>query len=239
VLVVGMPRSGTTLTEQIISSHPKSAAAGELVAIHQMESLIARQLRLTTPYPENAKLLDEQTALNFSNEYIRYLKTFSDDAERITDKMPDNFLSLGFFRLLFPKAHIIHCRRNPIDTCLSIYFQFFVQANGYAYDLKILGEYYNEYKRIMAYWRDSPFIEMYEVQYEELVADQEKISKELIEFVGLEWDEQCMEFHKNKRPVRTASSDQVRRPMYTNSVERWKKYEKHLAPLIETLDIDN
>ena len=239
VLIVGMPRSGTTLVEQIISSHPKAAAAGELVAIHQMEVLLGRQLRLTTPYPENAKLLDERATINFANEYIRYLRSFSADAERITDKMPDNFLSLGFIHLLFPKAHIIHCKRNPLDTCLSIYFQFFVQANGYAYDLKTLGQYYNEYRRIMAHWRNSKYIKMYEVQYENLVNNQEKISRELIEYIGLDWDDNCIEFHKNKRPVRTASSDQVRKPMYSSSIDRWKSYEAYLGPLIETLNLDN
>ena len=191
---------------------------------------------MTTPYPENVRLLDEQNALNFSNEYIKYLRTFSEDAERITDKMPDNFLSLGFFKLLFPNGHIIHCKRNPIDTCLSIYFQFFVQANGYAYDLETLAKYYNEYERIMDYWRQSPHINMYEVQYEEMVNNQEKISKEIINFIGLEWDQQCMEFHKNTRPVRTASSDQVRRPMYKSSINRWEKYKDYLGPLIENLN---
>lgn len=237
VLIVGMPRSGTTLCEQIISSHPKAAAAGELVAIHQMEYMLGKQMRLSTPYPEIVRLLDEQAALGFANEYIRFLRTFSNDAERITDKMPDNFLSLGFIRFLFPNAHIIHCMRNPVDTCLSIYFQFFVQANGYAYDLETLGKYYNEYLRIMKHWRSLEQINMYEVQYEDLVKNQQKISKEIIEHVGLEWDEKCMLFHENKRPVRTASSDQVRHPIYTSSIERWKKYEKHLQPLLDVLDV--
>lgn len=239
VLVVGMPRSGTTLVEQIISSHPKAAAGGELVAVHQMEALIAKQLRTSTPYPENARLLDENNTLNFANEYVRYLKSFSEEAERITDKMPDNFLSLGFFRLLFPRGHIIHCRRYPLDSCLSIYFQFFVQANGYAYDLKTLGKYYNEYLRIMEHWRNLDSINMYEVQYEELVANQEKISKEIIKHIGLKWDKACIDFHKNKRPVRTASSDQVRRPMYSSSVNRSKKYESYLKPLIDIINLDN
>ena len=236
VFVVGMPRSGTTLVEQIITSHPDAVAGGELIAIHQMEASIGNQIRSTTPYPENATFLDEISTMNLANYYLKFISDFSKDAPRITDKMPDNFLSLGFIRLLFPNAHIIHCRRIPQDTCLSIYFQFFVQANAYAYDLETLARYYNEYLRLMEYWRQSPHINFFEVQYEELVNNQEEISRQLIESVGLEWHDDCLSFHKNKRPVRTASSDQVRRPMYKGSIERWKNYEEFLEPLNAVLD---
>ena len=162
ILIVGMPRSGTTLIEQIISSHTRVAAAGEQMAIHKMENILGHKSGINKPYPENIIHLDEQDTLTLANEYIKHLKTFSLDAERITDKLPDNFLSLGFFRLLFPKGHIIHSRRDPLDTCLSIYFQIFTHGNGYAYDLETLGKYYNDYLRLMDYWRNSPDIKMYE-----------------------------------------------------------------------------
>jgi len=236
VFVVGMPRSGTTLVEQIITSHPDAVAGGELIAIHQMESSIGNHIRSTTPYPENATYLDEVATMNLSRYYLNFISDFSKDAPRITDKMPDNFLSLGFIRLLFPNARIVHCRRTPQDTCLSIYFQFFVQANAYAYDLETLGRYYNEYLRLMEYWRQSPHINMLEVQYEDLVNNQEEISRQIIEYTGLEWHDDCLSFHKNKRPVRTASSDQVRRPMYKGSIGRWRSYEEYLEPLNSVLE---
>jgi hypothetical protein len=153
----------------------------------------------------------------------------------VTDKMPGNFFHAGLIRILFPNARIIHTRRNPLDNCLSAYFNKFQTGQQFSYDLTALGAYYREYARIMDHWRKvlpPPFLE---VQYEELVADQENVSRKIIEFCGLPWDDRCLEFHKNERPIRTASSWQVRQPMYSSSVDRWRGYEKNLAPLLTAL----
>lgn len=233
VLIVGMPRSGTTLVEQIVSSHPKVAAGGELETIRELESAIDTSTTAETAYPESVTSLASGAISRFARQYLTALEGISGDAERITDKMPRNFLSLGLFRLMFPKGHIIHCRRNPLDTSLSIYFNFFPEGHPYSFDLASIAHYYAEYERIVEHWRATEGIDMFEVQYEDLVHDQEKTSRALIDHIGLEWDPRCIEFHKNKRPVSTASSEQVRRPMYATSVDRWKAYEAHLGPLLE------
>ncbi len=235
VFIVGMPRSGTTLVEQIISSHPKAFGAGELGAIRGLEGAVARELRSETPFPMVSRLIDRKTAGDIGQGYVKHLRTHSTDASRITDKMPDNFLSVGFIKLILPKAKIIHCRRDPRDSGLSIYFQCFTFGNGYAYDLQTIGQYYNEYDRIMQHWKSLKNIEILDVQYEEMIENQEAMSRRLIDFVGLEWDKKCLSFHKTSRVVKTASVDQVRRPLYKSSVARWRPYEQWLGPLLETV----
>ncbi len=147
--------------------------------------------------------------------------------------MPGNYQYLGLIRLLFPEAHIIHCRRDPLDVCLSLFFQHFKEGHDNAYDLLNIGHHYLQYARLMAHWRrvlPGPFME---IQYEDLIDDQETKSRELIEFCGLNWDEACLSFYQHQRDVNTASNWQVRQPIYTNSIKRWQHYEKHLQPLIE------
>ena len=156
-------------------------------------------------------------------------------ALRVTDKRPFNYLHLGLIVLLFPKARIIHCRRDPMDVCLSIYFQYFKSRHAYAYDLRHIAHYYHEYERLMAHWRTLWPGRMLEVDYEALVADQGHISRRVIDYCGLEWDEGCLAFHKTERTVHTASNWQVRQPVYKTSVNRWKHYEKYLGPLKEAL----
>jgi hypothetical protein len=200
-----------------------------------LEAAVSRELKSDTPYPMVARLIDRNTARGIGQGYLKHVRAHSADARRITDKMPDNFLSVGFIKLVLPKAKIIHCRRDPRDSGLSIYFQCFTFGNSYAYDLETIGQYYNEYERIMAHWRGLECIDMFEVQYEDMVENQEEMSRKLIEYVGLEWDDRCLSFHETERLVRTASVDQVRRPLYKTSVARWKPYEKYLGPLIKTV----
>ncbi len=235
VFIVGMPRSGTSLVEQILASHPLVHGAGELVDIHEIASQLPALLGTSNPYPQ---CLDDLTRRNIdpiARRHLDRLARFSRDAVRVTDKMPHNFMALGLIDLLFPGARVIHCVRDPIDTCLSIYFQRFNDFHGYARDLSSLGQYYRQYQRLMAHWKTVLRIPLMDVQYEELVENQEEVSRKLVEFCELEWDDRCLRFHESGRLVMTISYDQVRRPMYKKSVARWKNYERFLEPLVSAL----
>jgi tetratricopeptide (TPR) repeat protein len=242
VFVVGMPRSGTTLVEQIIASHPRAHGAGEL---YFMESAIASLVVQIASEAAKSPEGGEKTSLQVPA--TRYLQdvmahTANQDmpanTERIVDKMPANYHHLGWIRLMFPKAKIIHCRRDPRDTCLSCYFQNFKIRNDFAFDLPNLGFHYRHYQALMRHWRDILGIEMLEVDYERLVAEPEPAMREIIAYCGLPWDDACLEFHKTKRPVLTASFWQVRQPLYQGSTGRWRHYEQHLGPMLEALGED-
>lgn len=239
VFITGLPRSGTTLVEQIISSHPQVFGAGELESIAGIEKKIAVSLAASGSYPESMSSCNDAIANEFTELYLKELKSLSRDATRITNKDPGNFHRIGLIKMLFPKARIIHCRRNAMDTCTSIYFNHFTKGNEYAFDLDELGKYYLDYQRLMAHWEDLFPSEILTVQYEELVMNQENISRRLVDHIGLDWDERCLDFHMNKRAVRTASSAQVRRPIYNSSINRWQHYEKHLAPLAALIATNN
>lgn len=235
VFIVGMPRSGTSLTEQILASHPMAHGAGELDEINRLVSGLHTRLDAPRPYPDNLDQLDRQVLHGMAQDYLRPLRAMDGDAVRISDKMPQNFMHLGMIALLFPRARVIHCRRHPLDTCLSIYFQSFNRVHNYASRLTDLGHYYLEYLRLMAHWQSCLDIEILDLQYEELVGNPRETTRRLIDFAGLEWDEHCLRFHESDRLVITASYDQVRKPLYQDSKYRWKRYEKHLTPLIEVL----
>jgi hypothetical protein len=235
VFVVGMPRSGTSLAEQILSSHSEIYGAGELQHMNELVGSIRGITLSKDDFPECVVELDAGQMDQLANTYLAKLDDLSADAPRVVDKMPNNFHYLGLIGLLFPKARIIHCLRDPRDTCLSIYFQDFNQTHAYGSDLTILGRYYREYEKLMAHWRSVVDIPLYEIHYADLVADQEKYSRELIEFCGLDWDDNCLDFYKAKRDVATASYNQVRRPMYKSSLERWRHYEPYIQPLLESL----
>lgn len=237
ILIVGMPRSGTSLTEQIIASHPAVEGAGELVDIDQIYREIEHMMAKKAQKQEEMAL----TAPECNELAQRYLATLeeittSDTTRHVTDKMPTNFLYLGMIQQLLPKARIIHTLRNPIDTCLSIFTLDFAGRHPYAYDLENLGCFYNEYRRIMKHWYKELDIPIMDMRYDELVGDQEGWSRKLIDFCGLEWDDACLDFHKNKRVMNTASNEQVRQPIYKKSVHRWKNYESELQPLIDALE---
>ena len=232
VFIIGMLRSGTTLVEQIIASHPDAFGAGELSKIREIVDGLAGRAGGGESYPECAKHMDNDTAVALARDYQAHSQRgVGSGIVRILDKMPSNFLHLGLIALLFPKARIVHCRRYPLDTCLSIFFQNFSGVNEHAYDLSDIGSYYRQYDRLMAHWHRVLPLKMYEIQYEELVSNIEAKARELIDFLELEWDERCLTFDRNPRGVRTSSSWQVRQPVYTTSVQRWRKYEKYLGPL--------
>lgn len=237
VFIVGMARSGTSLVEQILSSHPAVFGAGELPDIIQLPLSLHIILGTEQRYPQCSPLLTQDKLDTLAQHYLERLESLSSDATRVTDKMPGNFTHLGLIELLLPDARVIHCMRDPLDTCLSCYFQIFSRSHPYSYDLANLGAFYNGYRKIMQHWRQVLTIPMMEVQYEELVTNQEPVSRKLIEFCGLEWDERCLEFHKTKRFVGTASFDQVRQPIYKKSVGRWKNYERHIGLLKKVLEL--
>ena len=222
--VVGMPRSGTSLAEQILASHPSVHGAGELTWWQGFFGQFTRRLREGRD-PAGA-------ASGLTQEALARLTALAPDALRVIDKMPSNFLYLGLIHGLFPAARIIHMRRHPADTCLSIYFQNFFNIGPYANDLADLAHYYRQYQRIMAHWRALlPSTALLEVPYEALVADSESWSRRMVEFLGLPWDERCLAFHETERVVVTASKWQVRQKISQSSVGRWQHYENFIGPL--------
>lgn len=230
VLVVGMPRSGTTLVEQILASHPAVYGAGELTfwgtAMGANESPLAEG---ETRASKSRKL---------GREYLQLLQNLSADALRVVDKMPANFLHLGLIYAALPNAHIIHMQRNPIDTCLSIHFQYFAIAYSYACDLEDLAHYYSEYVRVMDHWRSVlPNGTVLDVPYEGLIEDQGYWSRQMVDFLGLPWDQRCIEFHQTRRTVVTTSRWQVRQKINNASVGRWHNYDKFVGPLRRLLNL--
>lgn len=240
IFIVGMPRSGSTLVEQIISSHPQVYGAGELKYLNDLIQWSVKNHQTTMYYPENILQLSPEICRAITDKYISYLQRFSHDAIRITDKMPHNYIAIGLIHALFPNAKIIHVKRNPIDTCLSCYTKLFTHGQLYSYDLIELAQYYQCYERIMNHWRHLlPADAWLDIEYEDMVNNVEAEAKRLIEFCGLSWDPACLAFYQSKRQVRTASFVQVREPVYTSSVERWRRYEQELAPLINILNNTN
>lgn len=238
IIIVGMPRSGTTLTEQIVSSHPNVVGAGELVFWWKAPFAIPLRLDTATAFPDCVAEMTAEQAKDFASMYESTLQKIagsSTSPKHITDKMPHNFLNLGLIALLFPNIKIIHTKRNPIDTCLSIYFQNFGNIHTYAFDLKNLGFHYKQYERIMRHWHEVLPGRIMDINYEETISDPEYWSRKLIDHIGLDWDEACLAPHKLERSVKTASHWQVRQPIYKTSVQRWKNYEEFLGPLIEAL----
>jgi hypothetical protein len=234
-----MPRSGTTLTEQIISSHPLVYGAGELPKIPELIGEATREANLAGErigFPGWAELFEGEKFAEMAQSYLDYIADLNGDALRVTDKMPHNFQNVGLISTMFPNARIIHVMRDPVDNCLSCFQQNFAMPHTYSTDLGDLGHHYREYRRLMAHWREVIPNPMYEVQYEELVQDQERVSRELIAFCGLDWDDRCLEFNKKKGAVKTASVWQVRQPIYTESVKKWKMYEGYIDELLDELN---
>ena len=241
IFVIGMPRTGSTLIDQILSSHPDVGTAGETKIFSTCIPVFAAP-ETEALNPAAAPGLNRQLVEHFSpdilksigSKYIALTQPFANAAKHVVDKMLYNYLWLGVIRLALPKAKIIHCTRDPIDTGLSIWQLLFSDGTLWAYDQREIGRYYLAYRKLMMHWLKL-FPDIYEANYEKMVADQEGETRRLLEFCGLPWDERCMKFHENTRAVKTWSATQVRQPIYKDAVKRWKKYEKHLQPLIETI----
>lgn len=235
VFIVGMPRSGTSLLEQIICSHPRAAGAGELLYIQEsIDRLGANfQKRYPTVMPEVPAKVIKQEAGN----YLKLLRDVDSKASIVTDKMPGNFLHLGYIQQLFPKAKVIYCKREAMDNCLSNYFQNYGSGHSYSYNLAHMGHYYREHDKLMAHWKSVLDIPIMQVNYEDVVDDLRGTVEQVLEFIGLPWDDACENFYKVKRSVNTNSYDQVRQPLYKKSVARWKNYDGHLGELQNALSL--
>jgi tetratricopeptide (TPR) repeat protein len=235
IFILGMPRSGTTLTEQIISSHASVFGAGELPYLLKLANNSLGD-GSAIGYPDSMKELSKRHLTALGDQYIAQVQSLAPDAKKITDKMPANFFCVGLIHLMLPNAKIIHIRRNPMDTSLSGFTKLFNNGQSHSYDLAELGRYYCNYDRLMKHWHSViPGNNFMEIQYEDLVAHTEEKTRQLISFVDLKWDAACLNFQDNKRAVRTASIAQVRKPIYQSSVAKWKRYAEHLGPLLEEL----
>ena len=231
VFIVGMPRSGTTLTEQIVASHSQVFGAGELQDIGRIADGLTQGSREVAAHQADAEL-----AMRLAHAHLSRLTAQAAGASRIIDKMPDNVLHLGLIALLYPKARVIFCTRNAYDISLSCYFQLFSQGlHPFAYDLADCGRRTREVNRLITHWQTALPLRMHIVNYETLVADLETESRRLIDFLGLPWEPACLDFHRTERTVTTVSHWQVRQPLYTRSVGRWRHYQEHLNPLFEVL----
>ena len=233
VFIVGMPRSGTSLVEQILASHSDVYGAGELNDLGKVfESMrTSDKEKQCGIIPQELLELDAKAFANLGRGYIARIRKHSTNAKFITDKMPHNFLRIGFIRTILPNARIIHCTRDPMDNCLSIFKTHLLSGHGYANTMSELGQYYRMYLEFMDYWRATLPGFIYDQSYEDLVGSQEEQVSKLLQHCGLDWEDACLDFHKTRRKIKTASNAQVRRPIYNDSVQLWTRYEKQLEPL--------
>jgi len=237
LFILGMPRSGTSLVEQILASHPAVFSAGEIDDFDRAAgALVGLGTGEASQRPEAAARLSRAQLRELGAAYLGRIRGVAPEAARITNKTPDNFRFVGLIHMALPNARIIHMRRDPVDTCLSCYSKLFVENQPFAYDLGELGRYYRGYDALMAHWRAAlPPGVMLEVRYEDVVADLEGQARAILAHCGLEWDRRCLDFHLTERPVRTASVIQVRQPIYRSAVGRWRAYERFLGPLLAEL----
>jgi tetratricopeptide (TPR) repeat protein len=237
IFVVGMPRSGSTLIEQILTSHPDVQGAGEVRELEAAINDVARTGNNPGPYPECVLALDGMDLRRIGQAYLLRLQAPAAEQIRVTDKMPGNFAHIGLIRKILPNARIVHTVRNPMDTCFSCYAQLFTRGIDYSYDLAEMGRYYRAYTDLMAHWRSVlPSGGMLDVVYEDVLDDPEGQARRLLDYCGLTWDSRCLDFHRNSRTVKTASAVQVRKPLFRSSVQRWRRYEPWLAPLMKELE---
>lgn len=235
VFVVGMPRSGTTLAEQICASHPAVFGAGEIAKLSAVLGLSGYAQLPNGKIQKSPQALTNAEAKKLAKEYIDFIRPLSPDAGRIINKLPHNFQYIGMIALLWPNARIIHCTRDPIDNCISCFLNSFNENHAYNTDFTTLGLYYREYHRLMQHWNALLPGKIYECNYETMIGDQEGETRRLIDFLGLPWDDACLRFYENERTVTTPSRWQVRQPIYKSSVKRWKKYGDKIQPLINAL----
>lgn len=235
IFVVGMPRSGTTLVEQIIASHPQVYGAGEL---NILKTAVGKQFPMSMPggFPAGIADMPDKAFAEAGQAYLDMLHSRYPGNRHVTDKMPGNFMLVGFLHMMLPKAKIVHCARDAAATCLSIFkVHFRGDSHRYGYDLGELADFHNLYTDIMAHWHKVLPGVVHDVRYEDFVADQEGQTRALMAHLGLPWDDKVLSFHETDRPVRTASAAQVRQPMYQGSVDLWKRYGDRLKPLLDKL----
>lgn len=232
IFVVGMPRSGTTLIEQILAAHPQVMGAGELSNLQRLVDGLAN-------YPLEIGKLEDADFTRLGSDYLARTAPLAKGRTHLVDKMPANFLHAGLIRLILPQARIVHCRRDPADTCLSCYSKLFTAEQAFTYDLTELGRFHRAYQELMAHWRKIlPAETFIEVDYEAVVADAEGETRKLLDRLGLTFDEACLRFFETDRPIRTASVNQVRQPVYNSSAGRWRRHASHLGPLLQSLGVE-
>ncbi|MCB9844496.1 MAG: sulfotransferase [Phycisphaeraceae bacterium] len=231
VLIVGMPRSGTSLVEQVLASHPQVFGGDERGLLTQIAAELDHPAVGCLPVVRSPLGLRRQSLARGAQRYLKLLDGLASGEPRVTDKMPTNFLHLGLVWAMLPGARVIACSRDPMDTCLSCYFQNFSPALSFAFDLRHLGRFHRAGERLMTHWRNVLDLPILDVAYEDMVEDQEAMARRLVEFIGLEWNDACLRFHETDRVQMTSSNQQVRRPIYRTSVRRHERYAAHLAAL--------
>ena len=236
IFILGLPRSGSTLIEQILASHSQVEGTRELPDI----SLLGRRLTKSKPpgikYPDAVKHMTDEEKTEYGESYLETSKRYRTDKPRFIDKMPNNFAHIGFIKTILPNAKIINAKRHPLDSCVSSFKQLFYKGQSWSYDLFEIGEYYLEYQRMMDHWHSLYPGEIYDIQYENIVNNQEDESRALIQYCGLDWEDSCLRFYENKRSVNTASSEQVRQPIYKGAMYAWKNYESEIGALKDILE---
>ncbi|MGA2127269.1 MAG: tetratricopeptide repeat protein [Xanthobacteraceae bacterium] len=236
IFVLGMPRSGTTLVEQILASHAHVHGAGELRTFNEVVDTVRGPDGAVLPFPEFVGALDAAPIRAIGASYLAQIRKLAPASPHITDKMPSNYYFVGLIHLALPNARIIHTVRDPVDTCISCFSKLFTAEQNHTYDLAELGRYFRRYQKLMAHWRRVlPTGRILDVRYEDVVADLEGQARHIIAHCGLEWDPRCLAFHATERPVRTASATQVRRPIYRSAIGRWRLYEEFLGALLKEL----
>ena len=229
VFIFGMPRSGTTLAEQILASHPQVLGAGELSYV---EEVVKQVIKITgKPFLASFGSLAAKQIYDLGGHYLNRLGVRPGDIRHVTDTTPMNFIYVGLIAIILPGARLVHCRRNPMDTCLSIFQQPLADSHAYAHDMADLGGFYRLYEELMMHWQSILPGRIHDLCYEELVSDSETEIRKLLDYCGVPFHDECLTFHKTERSVRTPSASQVRQPIYTASVERWKRYESKLSEL--------
>ena len=236
IFVVGLPRSGSTLIEQILASHSMVEGTMELPDLSRVIAELTRQSPGRIEYPEAMQNVDEDAARAMGEAYLQTTMRYRTGKPFFIDKMPNNFSSVGLLKVILPQAKIIDARRHPLDSCLGSYKQLFFKGQSFTYDQFELGHYYLQYRRIMEHWRKILPGKVLDVHYENMVLDQENQTRRLLEYCGLPWEDQCLRFYETERAINTASSEQVRQPIYTKALNFWRNYESHLDELIETLE---
>lgn len=233
IFIVGFPRCGSTLVEQILSSHPAVSAAGETFALRHALLAFEQSSRPLRGYPYWLETHSADALPRIADEYLKRVRQFN-HSDFLTDKMLDNYKFAGVIHLVFPNAKIIHVQRNPIDVCYSCYkYLFHLHSVPFSYSLENLASRYRDYRQVVRHWDKVLPGRIHTVDYEQLVGEQEAVTRALLDFCGLPWNDACLSFHRNARNVHTASNMQVRRPLYANAIDRWKKYAAHLGPLLE------
>ncbi len=234
IFIIGMPRSGTSLVEQIISKHPDTYAAGELTDLWRIGNDISGAMNLIN-YTNKFSTLSHKKLVEYSDRYLDAIQKLADGKIRVTDKLPHNFMHIGLIECLFPQAKIIHCQRHPFDTCLSIYFKQFNDNHVYARNLEELARFYKKYMILMQHWYRNSSLSILTINYEDMVHQQKIESKKIIDHIGLDWSDDILNYYDSDRIIMTPSYHQASKPIYTSSVNRWKHYSQYLEPLKKVL----